>query len=45
MEHSDGTVGTLREYLYDQIPILYDNLKQGISERENTEEMLAKRIS
>ena len=45
MEHSDGTVGTLREYLYDKIPIIYNNLKQGISERENTEEMISKRIS
>jgi len=45
MEHSDGTVGILREYLYDKIPIIYDNLKQGISERENIEEMISKRIS
>ena len=44
-EQSDGTVDTLRDYLHTQIPILYDSLKQGISERESVEEMLSKKIS
>ena len=45
MDQSEGAVETLREYLHTQIPILYDSLKQGISEREAIEESLSKRIS
>ena len=44
-DSAEGTVETLRDYLHTQIPLLYDSLKQGISERENIEEALNKRIS
>ena len=36
---------SLRDYLENQIPELYDSLKQAILERESTEEALSKQIS
>lgn len=38
-------MGTLEKYLEEDIPALYENLKLGINEREQTEELLLRQIS
>lgn len=38
-------VVTLQNYLEDEIPSLYENLKNGINEREQTEELILRQIS
>ena len=37
-------VGTLEKYLEEDIPSLYEGLKQGVSEREQTEELLLRQV-
>ncbi len=39
-ELSNDVVVTLQNYLEDEIPALYENLKAGVGEREQTEELL-----
>ena len=36
---------TLSNYLEEEIPALYENLKNGIGEREQTEELILRQIS
>lgn len=43
-EFSGEIVGTLQNYLEEEIPALYENLKSGINEREQTEELLLRQI-
>jgi hypothetical protein len=38
-------VVTLQNYLEEEIPALYENLKNGVSEREQTEELILRQIS
>jgi hypothetical protein len=38
-------VGTLEKYLEEDIPSLYESLKLGINEREQTEELLLRQVS
>ena len=35
----------LRNYLENDIPMLYETMKQGIQEREATEELISKQVS
>jgi hypothetical protein len=37
-------VGTLEKYLEEDIPTLYEGLKQGINEREQTEQLLLRQV-
>ena len=43
--HSNEVINNLRNYLENDIPMLYETLKQGIQEREQTEELISKQIS
>jgi len=39
---SNEAISTLRVYLEEDVPNLYDRLRDGIREREETEEMMQK---
>ena len=39
-ENGNEIVSTLQNYLEEEIPALYENLKNGVSEREQTEELI-----
>ena len=39
-QQSGQIVGTLEKYLEEDIPTLYESLKVGVNEREQTEELL-----
>ena len=41
---SNEAINTLRVYLEEDVPNLYDRLRDGIREREETEEMMQKQI-
>lgn len=44
-ESSSEIVITLQNYLEEEIPALYENLKAGMNEREQTEELILRQIS
>ena len=43
--HSNEVIENLRGYLENDIPMLYETLKQGVQEREQTEELISKQVS
>ncbi len=44
-ESGNEAVVTLQTYLEEEIPALYENLKTGVNEREQTEELILRQIS
>ena len=44
-ESSGEIVSTLQTYLEEEIPALYENLKGGMNEREQTEELILRQVS
>lgn len=44
-QQSFEIVGVLERYLDEDIPALYENLKIGINERQQTEELLLRQLS
>ena len=43
--HSNGVIDNLKKYLDEEIPTIQNSMKQGVSEREQTEELIQKQIS